>query len=88
MQTCSNVALREASTGLLWKLGHTDIPNKQDSCTDQTDEQKHILLSYHRSDQRKVTQIRDRIIASGFIVWRNNDQDNTDGRCCQTLFCE
>ena len=68
MQTSPSPSLRDASTGLLWKLGLIDITG-----TNQTNEEgaelEQIMLSYDKDNLRDARKLRDILLAAGFKVW-------------------
>ncbi|XP_072026498.1 uncharacterized protein [Amphiura filiformis] len=68
-------SLRNASTGLLWKLGLVDMTPNVNSIND---EGQTILLSYDVSNQKQARKLRDILVAAGFKVWM--DENKTDGK--------
>ena len=68
MQTSASPSIRDASTGLLWKLGLIDIAG-----TNQTNEEgvelEQIMLSYDKDNVREARKLRDILLAAGFKVW-------------------
>ncbi len=72
MQSTSFPApLRNASTGLLWKLGLVDIaPN-----ANVTEEgQGYIVLSYDVDNQNQARKLRGILSAAGFKLWMNENK--------------